>query len=95
MMAIPLIQGNRFLRALVLTAWVASFLMWLYIVLRVVFNGVDVHWPFVDSVPSVSISAVGAFSFSVFVVSMFLYLWLWGWFDRGSGVAWSSERRGP
>ena len=78
-----------------MTVWVASFLVWLYIVLRVVFNGVDVHWPFVDSIPSISISAVGAFSFGVFVVSMFVYLWLWGRFNGGRGVERSSESRGP
>lgn len=94
-MAVPFLRGSRFLRALVLTAWVASFLVWFYIVLRVVFNRVNVHWPFVDSVPAISISAVGAFSFGVFVVSMFLYLWLWGRFDRSGGVAWNSEPRGP
>ena len=77
-MAVPLLQGSRFLRALILTAWVSSFLLWLYIVLRVVVNGVDVHYPFLDSVRSISISAMGVFSFFVFFVSMFLYLWLWG-----------------
>jgi hypothetical protein len=76
-MAVPILQGSRFLRALVLTAWVSSFLVWLYIVLRVIVSGVDVHYPFVDSVPFVSISAMGGFSFFVFIVSMFLYLWLW------------------
>ncbi len=94
-MAIPLLRRSQFLRALVLTAWVASFLVWLYIVLRVVLNGVDVHWPFVDSVPSISISAVGAFTFFVFVVSMFLYLWLWHRFNGGPAVAQRPDNRGP
>ena len=94
-MAIPFLRGSRLLHALVLTAWVSSFLLWFYILLRIVFNHVDVHWPFVDSVSFVSISAMGAFSFSVFVASMFVYLWLWGRFDRGGCVAWSSGPRGP
>ncbi len=94
-MAVSLLRGSRFFRALVLTGWVTGFLLWFYIVLRVVFNGVDVHWPFVDSVPSISISAVGAFSFGVFALSMFLYLWLWGRFDRFGGSAWVSKPRGP
>ncbi len=86
-MAVPFLRRSRFLHALVVTAWVASLLVWLYIVLRVVFNGVDVHWPFVDSIPSISISAVGALSFSVFVASTFVYLWLWGRFQPKGGVA--------
>ncbi len=94
-MAIPFLRRSQFLRAFVLTAWVASFLVWLYIVVRVVLNGVDVHWPFVDSIPSVSISAVGAFTFLVFVLSMFLYLWLWHRFDWGPTVAQRPENRGP
>lgn len=83
-MVFRFLRASRFLRALVLTVLVGSFLVWTYIVLRVVFNGVDVHYPFVDSVPSVSISAMGAFSFGLGCISLFLYLWLWGRFDRRS-----------
>ena len=84
-MAVPLLRTSRFLRALVLTAWVSSFLLWLYIVVRVVVNGIDPPLPFFNSVPYVSFSMVGAFAFFVFTVSMFLYLWLWSPF-RGMPV---------
>ncbi len=94
-MVLPYLRKSRFLRALVLTAWVGSLLVWLYVVARVVVNVVDVHWPFVDSVPSISVSAMGAFSFGLFCVSMFAYLWLWGRFDRGGSVARSADGREP
>jgi hypothetical protein len=79
-MAAPFLQGSRFLRALVLTTWVFSSLLWLYIVVRVVINGVDPPAPFLGSVPSLSFSALGAFAFGLSFLSMFLYLWLWGRF---------------
>ncbi len=56
-------------------------LLWLYIVIRIAVNGVDVHWPFVDSIQSISISDVGAFAFGLSFLSMFLYLAVWGNFD--------------
>lgn len=79
-MAVPWLRTSRFLRALVLTAWASSFLVWLYIVLRVVVNGVDPPSAFFNSIPHVSFSMVGTFAFFVFFASMFLYLWLWGRF---------------
>ncbi len=76
-----ILRGSRFLRALVLTTCVGSWLVWLYVVARVVINNVDVHTPFLDSVPSVSFSALGVYSFGFFILSLFVYLWLWGRFD--------------
>lgn len=79
-MAIPFLQNNRFLRALVLTTAIFSFLAWLYIVLRVVINGIDPPMSFLNSFPSISFSDVGAFTFGLSALSTFVYLWLWGRF---------------
>jgi len=78
----PHLRSSRFFRSLVLTTCVFSVLMWLYIAARIMVNQVDAHMPFVDSVPSLSFSAVGAFAFGMSSLSMFIYLWLWGRFDR-------------
>lgn len=85
-MFVPFVRSSRFFRALVLTTAVFSFLVWLYIAFRVIVNGVDVHYPFVDSVRFISISAVGTFSFGGAFLSTFVYLWLWGRF-RGMPLA--------
>ncbi len=94
-MALPALRRSRFLRSLVLTLILGSLLTWLYIVVRIVVNRVDVHWPFVDSVPSISVSAMGAFSFSLFCLSTFLYLWLWARFDRRSAPRGTPDEREP
>ncbi len=94
-MVAPVLRRSRFLRSLVLTTFLFSFLLWLYVVLRIVVNGVDVHWPFVDSVPSISVSAVGAFSFGLSFLTLFVYLWLWGRSPRGGAIPSTSEARGP
>ena len=83
-MVVPFLRSNRFVRSLVLTSWVFSMILWSYTVARIIFNQVDVHQPFVDSVPSISFSAVGAFAFGMGFLSMFIYLWLWGRLDRRS-----------
>ena len=62
---------------------------------RIVVDNVDVHWPFVDSVPAISISAMGAFAFALFSLSTFLYLGLWGRFDRRSTDPSGTERQEP
>src|SRR5213594_4329594 len=89
-MVVHLLRSSRFFRSLVLTTWVFSVLLWLYIVARIIVNQVDVHMPFVDSVPSLSFSAMGAFAFGLSFLSMFIYLWLWGRFDRRSPPPWGS-----
>ncbi|MDW5563448.1 MAG: hypothetical protein SA339_09500 [Methanomassiliicoccus sp.] len=68
----------RFFKALVGATWLFSMLMWSYIVLRIVINGVDVHYPFIDSIPAYSIELVGAASFGLAFLSMLTYLTLWG-----------------
>lgn len=79
-------MGYHFFRSLVLTSWVSSLLLWLYIVVRIVVNGVDVHWPFVDSIQYISVSEMGAFAFGLFSLSMFIYLAVWGNFDKQNKI---------
>jgi uncharacterized membrane-anchored protein len=80
-MAIPFLQRSRFLRAFVLTIALFSFLLWFYVVLRVVVNGAFPPGAFVNRVPSLSFVTVGAVAFGVCFVSTLVYLWLWGWLD--------------
>ncbi len=80
-MVIPFVRQSRFLRALVLTTSVFSFLLWLYIVLRIVFNHVDMGADFIYGMRP-TFWELGAFSFAVSFLSTFVYLWLWGRFDR-------------
>jgi len=70
-------MASRFFRALVLSAWLYSLMLWLYIVARILISGADVHYPFVDSIPSISISAMGVASFLLSFVSMAVYFTLW------------------
>jgi hypothetical protein len=72
-----------------------SFLLWLYIVLRVVFNHVDVMPPFIYRIPSLSFWVLGAWSLAMGFACTFVYLWLWGPFGRSSGFPGSYEYREP
>jgi hypothetical protein len=94
-MFVPFLRRSRFLRALVLTAGVFSFLLWLYIVLRVVFNHVNVMSPFIYRIPSLSFWVLGAWSFAMGFACTFVYLWLWGRFGRSSAFPGSYEYREP
>jgi hypothetical protein len=69
---------TRFLRALVFCTWIYSFILWLYIVARIIISGVDVHWPFVDSIQSISISEMGIITFGLSFLSMAIYFTYWG-----------------
>ena len=82
-MLVQMLRNSRILRSFLLTIWFASFLVWLYIVARIVINNVDVHTPFLDTVPSVSFESLGVFAFGLSCVAMFAYLWLWGRFATG------------
>ena len=68
---------SRFLRAVVLSAWLYSLMLWLYIVARILISGADVHYPFVDSIPSISISAMGVASFLISFICMAIYFTYW------------------
>jgi hypothetical protein len=72
----------QFFRSLILTTAVFSMLLWLYIVVRIVISGVDVHYPFVDSIPAISISAMGVFAFGLSFLCTFIYLAIWGGFGH-------------
>ncbi len=65
-------------RALVATTWLFSMLLWLFVVARIVVDGVNVYWPFIDRFPLISISEVGVAAFILSFVCMFTYLTLWG-----------------
>jgi hypothetical protein len=94
-MVAPFLRSSQFLRSLVLTTWVFGMLLWLYIVARIIVNGVDVHTPFVDSVPAVSFSALGVFAFGLSFFSMFVYLWIWGRFGRTTRFSLGAGEREP
>lgn len=94
-MVVPFLRKSQLLRSLVLTVFVFSFLLWLYIVLRVVINHVDPPSSFLNSFPSVSVSAVGAFAFGLSALCMFVYLWLWGWFRRDTPIQGTPRERAP
>ena len=81
-----------FLRALVLTTGVFSFLLWLYIILRIVFNHVNVMSAFIDRIP-ISFWVLGGFSFVVSFLCMFVYVWLWGRPGRAMLVPMSYDGR--
>lgn len=94
-MALARLRRSPFVRSFVFTTALGSLLVWLYIVARIVVDNVDVHWPFVDSVPAISISAMGAFAFGLFCLTTFLYLGLWTPFHRESNDPSSGERQEP
>ncbi len=73
-----MVSISGFFRALIGTTWLFSSLLWLYIMLRIVFDGVDVHYPFIDRFPSISITMVGVGTFGLAFICMLTYLTLWG-----------------
>lgn len=93
-MVIPFFRANRFFRALVLTVGIFSFLLWLYIILRIVFNHVSMGADFIYGV-RISFWVLGAISFVVSFLCTFVYLWLWFRFDRFSPFAPGYQQRGP
>jgi hypothetical protein len=72
------IRDSRFLRAIVLTTWLYSFLLWLYIAARIVTYDYIVFDPFVYAIPWLSFGALGAFSFLLSAAAMFTYFYVWG-----------------
>jgi len=92
-MIVSFMRRSAFLRALVLTMGIFSFLLWLYIILRIVFNHVSVVSPFISRIPSVSFWVLGAFSFVVSFLCMLFYLWVWGPFRRATLVPMAHDGR--
>ena len=95
MMFVSFLRRSRFLRALVLTVGIFAFLAWFYIILRIVFNHVDVGTPFIDHFPSISIWVLGTFSFVLSALCTFVYIWLWGRIPYAPIVLPAYERREP
>jgi hypothetical protein len=62
-------------KALFLTLWINSFLIWLYIVARIVVNNVPLGSLFIDSIPFFTFTILGIVAFVLSMVFMFLYLW--------------------
>lgn len=77
-MPVSTLSRSRLFRSLVLSTSIFSLLLWTYIVIRIVFNDVDVTTPFVDAVPFISFEALGALTFGLSFVCTVLYFWLWG-----------------
>ena len=61
-------------KALFLTLWVNSLIIWLYVASRIVVNNVCPHNLFIDSIPFLSFAVVGIIAFVSSMVSMFLFL---------------------
>ena len=61
-------------KALFLSLWVNSLIVWLYVASRIVVNNVCPHNLFIDSVPFFSFTVVGIIAFVTSMVSMFLFL---------------------
>ncbi len=94
-MIVPFLRRSTFLRALVAATGIFSFLLWLYIVMRIVFNHVDLRSPFIDRIPSLSFWVLGAISFVVSFLSVLIYIWLWGPFSRATMIPASYDWRRP
>ena len=61
-------------KALFVTLWVHSLLVWLYIVARIVVNHVRLNSPFIDAVPLLTFTALGIIAFVSSMIFMFMYL---------------------
>lgn len=61
-------------KALLLTLWAYTFLLWLYISARITFSRVPVYAPFVNGVPFLSFLRLGALTFVASMVLLYLYL---------------------
>ena len=94
-MLLALLRASRLLRALVLTVRAVSFLVWLYIVARIIVEEVNLLTHFLSTVPSHSVAPAGAYTFGLSALSMFVYLWLWGWPNRRPAAPWVPGQREP
>jgi hypothetical protein len=61
-------------KELFLTLWFYSFLVWLYIVARIVINHVQLESLFLDSVPFLTFTRLGIIAFVSSMIFMFMYL---------------------
>jgi hypothetical protein len=61
-------------KAIFFTLWLYTFLIWLYVVARIIFDYVSPNDPFVYSVPYFTFAELGAISFVVSMIFMYFYL---------------------
>jgi hypothetical protein len=62
------------IKAVFLTLSLYTFLFWLYVAARVIFDRVQLFDPFIDSVPFLTFEIVGALTFVLSMVFMYLFL---------------------
>lgn len=62
------------LKALLLTTWLYSLLLWIYIVMRIIISGVIMTHLFISSIPYLTFAILGMISFTLSFVSLFAYL---------------------
>jgi hypothetical protein len=65
------------IKAVLLTTWLYSLLLWFYIVLRITISGVNLYHLFIDGVPYLTFYTLGMISFSLSFISLFAYLVLY------------------
>ena len=71
-------ERKSFAKALILSVWLYSLLLWFYIVLRIVFNNVPMFNRFIGSLPFLTFYSLGVISFALSFVSLTIYLTVWG-----------------
>jgi hypothetical protein len=64
----------KVIKAILLTTWLYSLLLWFYIVLRIIVGRVDPNNLFINSVPYLTFAILGMISFSLSFISLFVYL---------------------
>ncbi len=76
----------RFLKAFLLTTWLYSLLVWLYIVDRIIFSRVSLSDRFISWIPYFTFFRLGVISFVLSFVCLFIYLVKWGVPGEGKSV---------
>jgi hypothetical protein len=61
-------------KALFLTLWVHSLLVWLYVVTRIIVNYVPLNSLFIDAVPFLTFTLLGIIAFVLSMMFMFMFL---------------------
>ncbi|MGD0805810.1 MAG: hypothetical protein ABSA11_17245 [Candidatus Bathyarchaeia archaeon] len=68
----------KIVKALLLTTWLYSLLLWFYIVVRITVDGVSLNSLFIDGVPHLTFFTLGMISFTLSFICLFAYLILNG-----------------
>jgi hypothetical protein len=68
----------RVIKAFLLTTWLYSLLLWLYIVARITTKGDLLFDRFIESIPYLTFYTLGMISFALSFISLFIYLAVWG-----------------